>query len=123
MSKRSWVGALLIGAVLQAAVGCTVAADSEEAAAPEGTLETEESLVAAGPRCTVSGDPPVTQGCGAGETCRIVACTNSIPPSCWGTCVPSGCLYGVAKDCCGNLVCRPGPKVPPPCPIFCPIIE
>jgi hypothetical protein len=41
-----------------------------------------------GGRCTVSGDPPVTTGCADGATCVPLACTNSVPPTCFGTCAP-----------------------------------
>ena len=41
-----------------------------------------------GGRCTISGDPPVTTGCAEGESCVPLACTNSIPPTCFGTCAP-----------------------------------
>jgi hypothetical protein len=43
---------------------------------------------ARGGRCTISGDPPVTTGCAAGQTCLPISCTNSIPPTCFGTCAP-----------------------------------
>jgi hypothetical protein len=41
-----------------------------------------------GGHCTISGDPPVTTGCVDGETCVPLACTNSIPPTCFGSCAP-----------------------------------
>ncbi len=117
--SRAWIGMCLVGAGLLAAAGCSVDTGSEEATA----VEVEQSVVIGGRRCTVTGDPAVTQGCGENETCRLVACTESIPPSCFGTCAPSACEYGVGRDCCGNLACRQGPKLPPPCPIFCPVTE
>lgn len=41
-----------------------------------------------GSRCTISGDPPVTTGCADGKTCVPISCTNSVPPTCFGTCAP-----------------------------------
>jgi hypothetical protein len=41
-----------------------------------------------GNRCTISGQPPATTGCADGETCVPIACTQSIPPTCFGTCAP-----------------------------------
>lgn len=41
-----------------------------------------------GSRCTISGDPLVTTGCADGKTCILIACTNSVPPTCFGTCAP-----------------------------------
>ena len=40
-------------------------------------------------RCDVTGDPPVTTGCDASQTCVLEACTNSIPPHCFGHCQAS----------------------------------
>lgn len=52
-----------------------------------GTCDPAPTLISA--RCTISGDPPVTSGCAEGEQCRPYACTNSIPPTCIGTCAGS----------------------------------
>ena len=41
-----------------------------------------------GGRCTIAGDPPVTSGCAAAQRCIPISCTNSIPPTCFGTCAP-----------------------------------
>lgn len=61
-------------------------------------------------RCTVRGNPPLTSGCEAGETCRVEACTNSIPPSCWGTCQPSRVILPPGK-CEGSFACLCGTPV------------
>jgi hypothetical protein len=39
-----------------------------------------------GIRCTISGDPPVTTGCADRNACVPLSCTNSMPPTCFGTC-------------------------------------
>ena len=44
-------------------------------------------------RCTISGDPPLTEGCAEGEQCRLYACTNSIPPTCVGFCAAGALRY------------------------------
>jgi hypothetical protein len=41
-----------------------------------------------GARCSISGPDGEVTGCSEGERCAPVACTDSIPPSCWGTCEP-----------------------------------
>ncbi len=98
--------------VLVALVGCSSASDDVES--------TATSTQALGQRCTVRGNPAVTTGCGDGESCSLVACTSSIPPSCWGTCrvntpppvsksaePPEGCS-GSFACLCGTAACVDG---------------
>jgi hypothetical protein len=98
--------ALALG-VLIPALGCSAASEDE-------SLDT--STQAVGQRCTVRGSPPVTTGCGQSEYCSVVACTNSIPPSCWGTCKVTklppppkeeGCT-GSFACLCGTAACVDG---------------
>jgi hypothetical protein len=84
-------------AVVLAASGCSSASTSEE------TTATSDALTK---RCTQQGDPPVTSGCDSDQTCRLVACTNSIPPSCWGTCQTKVKLP--IEKCSGSFACLCG---------------
>jgi hypothetical protein len=96
------VTAVALGAWL-GSLGCS-AADMEEASA-------ESTAQALGQRCRVSGNPPVTSGCGADEFCSVVACTHSIPPTCTGTCgaakppPPKGGCTGAFNCLCGTPAC------------------
>jgi hypothetical protein len=57
----------------------------------------------------VRGNPPVTAGCAQGESCSLVACTNSIPPSCWGTCQVAKRLPAPKEQgCSGSFACLCG---------------
>jgi hypothetical protein len=96
--------AVALGALL-ASFGCS-AADVDEGS----TGTAEEAL---GQRCRVTGNPPVTTGCEAGEFCSVVACTHSIPPTCTGTCrvakppPPKSCT-GAFNCLCGTPACVDG---------------
>ena len=96
--------AVALGALL-ASLGCS-AADIDD----ESTETTAEAL---GQRCRVAGDPPVTTGCAADEFCSVVACTNSIPPMCTGTCraakpPPKDGCTGAFNCLCGTPACVEG---------------
>lgn len=84
--RRAPLAARALGLLLAvAALACAQdedTSDEPETAAP--TIEQHDQALAQ--RCSVFGDPPVTVGCAEGSICRIEACTNSIPPSCFGTC-------------------------------------
>lgn len=105
------LGSLALG-ISTAVVGCSGASDgTDQTAATDQTATTTEAL---GQRCTVSGNPRVTTGCQAGQTCGIVACTNSVPPTCWGTCQgrpapkPTQQCEGAFNCLCGTPTCIDG---------------
>ena len=122
------LGTFILGASL-GAFGCSAASDDEGTApSVDTTASTQEELTS---RCTVRGNPPVTTGCSDGQTCSVIACTKSVPPTCFGTCqppptpapapIPSGC-EGAFNCLCGTPTCvegewtcvgdcRPTPKV------------
>ncbi len=96
--------AVALGALL-ASLGCS-SADSDEGSA-------ETTTQALGQRCRVTGNPPVTSGCETDEICAVVACTNSIPPTCTGTCraakpPPKGGCTGAFNCLCGTPACVAG---------------
>ena len=102
-----------VGAAL-AMLGCSGASDDTAQTVPSD--QTETTTQALGQRCTVSGNPAVTTGCTNGESCTLVACTNSVPPTCWGTCrgpsfpkpvSPPGCT-GAFNCLCGTPACVDG---------------
>src|SRR6185503_2423613 len=76
--------------------------------------ETGAVSEALGQRCTVRGNPPVTTGCNSGESCAVVACTNTVPPTCFGTCrqeqpPPKNPTCEGAFNClCGTPTCVDG---------------
>jgi hypothetical protein len=105
MFTKIGFGTLALGVSL-AAFGCSGATDDE------GQDHVDTTAQALGQRCTVRGG--VTTGCGTGETCAVVACTNSIPPTCWGTCqskapppAKGGC-EGAFNCLCGTPACVNG---------------
>src|SRR5215471_3481830 len=85
--------------------GCGAASDDT----PTTSTSVDQAL-STGARCTVRGN--VTTGCASGETCKLQACTNSIPPSCFGICqpapAPSQKCEGAFNCLCGTPVCIDG---------------
>ena len=61
--------------------GCGSAGDEGQDVAD---VDQRDDALAA--KCKIAGDPPVTTGCKASQTCLPYACTNSVPPTCYGTC-------------------------------------
>jgi hypothetical protein len=101
----SFIGLSLIAIVV--ASGCSAESGAEQTSAEETTSQSAALLH----RCTVRGEPPVTIGCDAGESCRVIACTESIPPSCWGTCQAKPTISkctGAFNCLCGTPVCVDG---------------
>jgi hypothetical protein len=91
--------ALAFGVALSV-LGCSAANDDE-------SLDTRTQAVAQ--RCTVRGNPRVTTGCAQNEYCSVVACTNSIPPSCWGTCQVAKWVPAPKEEACsGSFACLCG---------------
>jgi hypothetical protein len=82
---------------LLASLGCS-AADVDEGS-------TETTAQALGERCTVTRDPPY-DNCPVGSFCSLSACTNSIPPTCTGTCRPVD--PPVKSECTGAFNCLCG---------------
>lgn len=67
----------------------------------ESTVPVQREQDLAG-QCRISGDPPVTTGCKAGEQCTPHACTDSIPPTCVGTCEAAATLAAQRCDVNGD---------------------
>jgi hypothetical protein len=118
-AMKGWCVALFLGTL--GASGCSLdsgdpagneSGRTESGAGEEATNVATEALTAVGQRCTVRGNPPVTTGCNDGDYCRIEASTNSIPPSCWGTCAgtvkPLSKCTGAFNCLCGTPVCVGG---------------
>jgi hypothetical protein len=85
MSQRIVPNAVIFALVnLAASLGC--AGQDDESSVSEAPAVQQDALSTPAKRCNISGDPPVEQGCEPGESCVPYACTNSIPPSCAGTC-------------------------------------
>lgn len=95
----------VIGLSLTALVvvsGCSAESGSEESSAQSAAL---------GQRCTVRGEPRVTSGCNTGESCQVIACTQTIPLFCWGTCQAKPTFKkctGAFNCLCGTPVCVDG---------------
>jgi hypothetical protein len=103
------LAAFVLGASLGAS-GCSAAGDDERTTPSVDTTATAREELSS--RCTVRGNPPVTTGCTGGQTCSVIACTNSVPPTCFGTCkppppVPNGC-EGAFNCLCGTPTCVDG---------------
>lgn len=86
--------------MLVTAFGAGCGNEEDDGASPPAEQQADLSL--AGNRCTIRGEPAVTVGCAASEICVPVACTNSIPRSCVGTCraqaLPKRSSCGVSGD-------------------------
>lgn len=98
-----------IGLACGAALSFGCSAANDEASTTEQSATVNQSI-GTGARCTVRGG--VTSGCADGETCKLQACTNSIPPSCFGICqpapTPSKKCEGAFNCLCGTPVCIDG---------------
>lgn len=93
-----------IGALLSAVSLALVfsACTTEEPGADSEATTPDEETQTVGAQCRTFGNPVITKGCSSGEVCQPVACTNSIPPSCVGTCVAAPAHQDHRCDITGN---------------------
>lgn len=105
------IGFVFSVGVMSLVAGCASASGDAEVQSTNGDAEARSTSAALAARCTVQGSPPVTSGCAAQQYCRIEACTNSIPPSCFGSCqsrAPISKCSGAFNCLCGTPTCING---------------